>query len=97
MTAVTLDLDVDDAVPYFLTDLDMTLGRLKQVLSAGPPEHRDALLARLLSDAIPSDVWKLTTPGEVWSRWDRIAPRLGWTRPMWTFIFDCWRQDGLVP
>ena len=93
---VTVELDADDAVPYFLTDTDLTLGQLKEILADGPAEKRDALLARLLADAIPSDIRKLTTPQDVWSRWDQVAPRLGWSRPMWTFLFDCWRQDGLV-
>jgi hypothetical protein len=96
MRTITADLDEDESVPYFLTDTNLTLGQVKAILAGGSAEQRDALLARLLAEAFPSDVWKLTTPQVVWSRWDRIAPRLGWSRPMWTFVFECWRQHGLV-
>lgn len=93
---VTVELDRDEAIPYFLTDTDLTLGRVEEILADREHPQRDALLARLLADAIPSDIWKLTTPQEIWSRWDHVIHRLGWLRPMWTFIFDCWRRGGLV-
>jgi hypothetical protein len=93
---ITVDLGDESGVPYFLTDLAITLRRFKEALRDGPEATRDALLARLLADARPPDVWKFTTPQRVWERWDRIAPRLGWSRPMWSYLFECWRRDGLV-
>ncbi|MEJ7721557.1 MAG: hypothetical protein WKF58_14480 [Ilumatobacteraceae bacterium] len=41
-----------------------------------------------MREARDTDVWKFTTPREVWRRWNEIAPQLGRRREFWRFLFE---------
>ena len=93
---LTTDLDKAEAVPYFLWDEPMTVAELKRRLANGSPSERTRLLAKILREARDTDVWKFTSPEEVWYRWDEIAPQLGRRRAFWEFLLGRWRKEGLI-
>lgn len=82
--------------PDFLWDRDIPAETFRRVVNdADAPEH-DAWLALLLREAPPKQVWDWTTPQHVNTHLSRIAPRLGRTRAFWIWLFDGWRELGLV-
>lgn len=95
---VLLSSDLDDAlaVPYFLWDEPMTGAEFKRRLRSASPPEQTRLFAKLLREARDTDVWKFTTPEEVWRRWPDLSPQLGRRRGFWAFLFERWRQEGLL-
>jgi len=57
------DLDDPSAVPYFLWDEPMTVAELRARLRTASPPKRTRLLAKILSEARDTDVWRFTSPG----------------------------------
>jgi len=96
--SVSLSTDLDDltAIPYFLWDEPMTVAEFRQRLTAASPAERNRLLAKLLREARDTDVWKFTSPAEVWRRWPAVARQTGRRRAFWEFILDRWRKEGLI-
>ena len=94
--SLTTDLDDPAGVPYFLWDEPMTVAELESRLNTASPAEQNRLLAKLLREARDTDVWKFTSPDEVWRRWSEVSPQLGRRRPFWQFLIDCWRNEGLI-
>jgi hypothetical protein len=95
-TRLELDLDDDDAIPYFLWDDPMTVRELRARLSSASPPERDRLLGKILREARDPDVWRFTTPGEVAARFDALSRHLGRRRAFWKFLMSTWKQEGLL-
>lgn len=93
---LSTDLEKSSAIPYFLWDAPMTVAELKRRLASGSREEQARLLARILREARDTDVWRFTTPQEVWRRWDELAPLLGRRREFWRFLFEFWEKEGLL-
>ncbi|MBI2900437.1 MAG: hypothetical protein HYY17_09635 [Planctomycetes bacterium] len=93
---LTTDLTRRDVRPYFLWDDDLTVAQFEQALNGPDRERADAYLARLLREAKYEDVWRFVTPQFVADRLAAIVPRLGRSRPLWTFLIRAWRERGLV-
>ena len=89
-------LDDPSAVPYFLWDEPLTVADLRQRLKAASPEERTRLLSKVLREARDTDVWKFTTPQEVYSQWPRLRPYLGRRQAFWDFLLHCWHEAGLL-
>jgi hypothetical protein len=94
--SLSTDLEKTSAVPYFLWDEPMTIAELKRRLASASTEEQVRLLAKILREARDTDVWKFTTPREVWSRWNEIEPMLGRRREFWKFLFESWEKEGLL-
>ena len=73
----------------------MTVGELKQKLNSASVEERNRLLGKILREARDTDVWKFTTPQEVWQNWDKLSPHLGRRREFWKFLLNSWEKGGL--
>lgn len=97
MGPLSHDLDRDDAQPYFIWDVAVTMGELRQRLADPDPAIRALWRARVMREARYQDVWKLLSIGDVLADWARIRPHLGRSRRFWDFLLDGWRQDGLLP
>lgn len=93
---LSTDLDAPSAIPYFLWDDPMTVAELKRRLTSASTAEQTRLLAKILREARDTDVWKFTTPEEVWRRWNEIAPQLGRRREFWKFLFESWHEEGLL-
>lgn len=96
--SVLLSSDVDEplAVPYFLWDEPMTVIEFKRRLRAASAAEQTRLFAKLLREARDIDVWKFTTPEEVWRRWNEISRHLGRRRGFWEFLLQRWGEEGLI-
>lgn len=82
--------------PYFLWDLDWTDERFRQELRAADDATRVELIAKLMRQAKPDDVFEYVSAAEVLRLWDAIVPRLGKQRDFWVWLFGRWRELGLV-
>lgn len=72
----------------------MTVAELKQKLASASGEERIRLLGKILREARDYDVWKFTTPQEVWRNWEAISKHLGRRREFWKFLFEYWEKEG---
>lgn len=90
------DLNTPSAVPYFLWDEPMTVAELKRKLVSASKVEQARLLGKILREARDTDVWKFTTPQEVWRRWNELVPHLGQRREFWQFLFESWEKEGLL-
>ena len=92
---LSLDLEDESAVPYFLWDDPMTLSEFRSRLHrAGRPE-RTLLLGKVLREARDTDVWRFTTPAEVRELWPELERHLGRRQAFWRFLLGRWRQLAL--
>ena len=96
--SVLLSTDLSDpgAIPYFLWDEPMTVSALYERLREPSTPEASRLLGKILREARDPDVWLFTTPAEVASRWNDLAPHLGRRRSFWEFLLNRWREEGLL-
>ena len=95
---VLLSTDLDSAlsIPYFLWDEPMTVAEFRRQLNSASISEQTRLLAKLLREARDTDVWKFTTPKEVWHSWNELSPQLGRRREFWKYLFESWVREGLL-
>ena len=82
--------------PYFLWDRDLSTEELRAILDDPAHPKRLQLLALLLREARPTDVWNYVSPTTVWALWPKLEPRLGRRRALWTWVFESWRELGFL-
>lgn len=95
---VSLSTNLDDlkVIPYFLWDEPMTVEEFRQRLTSASLAEQDRFLTKLLREARDTDVWKFTSPAEVWRRWPAIAGQVGRRRAFWEFLLNRWHSEGLI-
>jgi hypothetical protein len=93
---LSTDLDSPNSVPYFLWDAPMTVAELREKLSSASEEERFRLLGKILREARDYEVWKFTTPQEVWRNWRQISSHLGRRLAFWKSLFEFWDKEGLL-
>ena len=93
---LSTDLDDPEAVPYFLWDEPMTVAELKRRLETASAPEQTRLLAKLLREARDTDVWKFTSPDEIWREWSRVSRHLGRRKSFWEFLLGRWHREGLI-
>ncbi len=76
--------------PYFLWDVDWTEERFVSELATADDDVRVELVAKLMRQAKPDDVFEYVSFPEVQRLWERVEPRLGKQRPFWTWIVAQW-------
>ncbi len=94
--ALSTNLDDPAAIPYFLWDDPMTVAEFRQQLATAAPPEQNRLLGKLLREARDTDVWKFTSPAEVWRKWPQLERHLGRRRAFWEFLLGSWHKDGLI-
>ena len=95
---ITTDTTSPDAVPYFNWDAPITNGEVRRRLRESDEDGKLFWIARIMSEAVYSDVWKyLSLRNDILPRWDGLRRILGRRRPFWEFLIEGWRNDGLVP
>ncbi len=87
----------EDAIPRFLWDRSITRATLREILANPADGRRLHLLATLLREARPDEVWAWITPQAVAAELDTLGPLLGRRRAFWIWLFDGWRSLGLLP
>jgi hypothetical protein len=93
---LSTDLEKASAVPYFLWDEPMTVAEFKRRLAEASAAEQTRLLGKILREARDTDVWKFTTPREVWRNWAQVSKHLGRRREFWKFLFESWEKEGLI-
>jgi len=97
VSAIELDVDRDDAVPYFNWDVATTNAQVRAALAGDDEDLQLFWMARVLSEARYRDVWRyVSLRRDVLPRWERLRPMLGRRRAFWEFLVDGWRSDGLL-
>ena len=76
--------------PYFLWDTDMTLERFEELLRSGEPAVRVHLVAKLMRQAKPDDVFLFIGLEDIGELWAKIQPKLGRTREFWSWWMKRW-------
>ena len=84
-----------DLVP-FAWDRELSPARLRAALADPADPDHDRLLALLLREGRPDEVWRWTTPEHVAAHFARIEARLGRRRAFWRWLLDGWRRLGLL-
>ena len=98
MSRIELDVDRDDAVPYFNWDVPVTNAEVRAALRSGDEDARIFWMARIMSEARVPDVWRyLSLRRDMLPAWERLAPMLGRRRAFWQWLIEGWRSDGLLP
>ena len=77
--------------PYFLWDVETTLAEFRGMLAGDDQEVRAYLIAKLMRQAKPDDVFQFVTVEDIRRAWPRIERHLGRSRPFWTWILGAWR------
>jgi hypothetical protein len=90
------DLDRDDAQPYFIWDLPLTVADLRRYLAHPDPDTRALWMARVMREARYPDVWRFLSLESILAAWPRIERHLGRRRRFWEFLIAGWRHDGLI-
>jgi hypothetical protein len=65
--ALSSNPDDPSAVPYFLWDEPMRVAELRARLRTASPPERTRLLEKILREARDTDVWRFTSPAEVFA------------------------------
>ena len=80
--------------PYFLWDVEMTLGEFVEQLNDPDPEVRAYFTGKLMRQAKPDDVFTFVTVDAILGLWPRLERYLGQTRAFWTWLMATWQAQG---
>lgn len=83
--------------PYFLWDADMTLDQFRAGLRDPDPDVRAYLVAKLMRQAKPDDVFQFVRLADLIELWPRLERFLGRAQPMWRWLLDCWGGETHDP
>ena len=93
---LSTELGRDDAQPYFIWDIPLTVKELRRHLADPNRETRALWMARVMREARYPDVWRFVSLDEVLQLWPSIQRHLGRRRRFWQFLIDGWTEDGLI-
>jgi hypothetical protein len=79
--------------PCFLWDCEMTVDDLRRALRDSEPAGRAYLVAKLMRQAKPDDVFSFVSVGDILKLWDRVEGRLGTARPFWSWLLGRWAEQ----
>ena len=79
--------------PYFLWDMDMTLGRFEELLRTGDLTTRAWLTGKLRRQAKPDDVFQFVSLRTINELWPHLQRHLGRLKAFWTWLLDEWGRE----
>jgi hypothetical protein len=82
--------------PYFLWDCELTLDEFRQKLRSSDAGQRAYLLAKLMRQAKPDDVFQFVSPREIRDSWPQLQRHLGRSREFWAWLLESWKKLGRV-
>ena len=97
MGPLSHDLGRDDAQPYFVWDVPLTVADLRRLLAHPDESTRTLWMARVMREARYQDVWRFLRLADVLPRYSDLRRHLGRSRALWDWLIEGWRNDGLVP
>ena len=84
----------DDDIPYICWDRRWTVGEIRKRLHVHDSDERFRVLAWLMRELKPSEVWYFTSPQAVYAQFDALKPWLGKTRSFWEYLLGTWHELG---
>jgi len=82
--------------PYFLWDCNMTLSEFRNGLQGEDLELKKYLLAKLMRQAKPDDVFYFVSPQTVANMLPKLESMLGNKAPFWRWLISTWKGQGRV-
>ncbi len=86
----------EDQIPYICWDRNWTVGEIRFRLQSQDVVERYRVLAWLMRELKPSEVWHFTSPQAVYSQFDAVKPWLGQSRSFWEYILGTWHELGKI-
>jgi len=86
----------EDSVPYICWDRSWTVGEIRKRLQAEDSTERGRVLAWLMRELKPGEVWLFVTPAQVYQDFASVAPLLGKTRQFWQYLLGTWHELGKI-
>jgi hypothetical protein len=80
--------------PYFLWDCDLTLAEFEARLRDPDPEVRAYLIAKLMRQAKPVDVFQFVTVANIEELWPEVVGQLGESRAFWSWLLGMWQRQA---
>ena len=80
--------------PYFLWDCDLTIAEFEEGLRDPDPDVRAYLVAKLMRQAKPDDVFRFVELTTVRALWPRLVRYLGSSRPFWSWLLETWNRQA---
>lgn len=77
--------------PYFLWDTDLTLQQFEAMLAHGDRATRVYLLAKLMRQAKPDDVFLFAALEQIAELWPDLQHDLGRSEQFWRWLLRQWR------
>ncbi len=78
--------------PYFLWDMDITLEKFQVLLRHPDRKIRAYMIAKLLRQAKPDDVFQFIELKDITENWSAIDKHLGKSREFWKWLLEQWGQ-----
>lgn len=79
--------------PYFLWDCELTLEQFLRELASPEPTRRAYMLAKLMRQAKPEDVFYFVNLRTLQQSWTLVEKHLGASRPFWAWLLERWREE----
>jgi hypothetical protein len=72
--------------------MDLTLAAFRDLLESADDDTKAYLIAKLMRQAKPDDVFAFATLAQITKHWTAIAHQLGSKRDFWQWVLDTWRS-----
>lgn len=86
----------EDHVPYICWDRNWTVGDIRRRLQAQDSAERFHILAWLMRELKPGEVWRFVEPALVFQNFASIEPFLGKSKSFWEYILGTWHELGKI-
>ncbi len=76
--------------PYFLWDVEIDLARFRALIVDVDVSVRAHMIAKLMRQAKPDDVFEFVTVADIVRDWPVIRPQLGKREEFWSWLLHRW-------
>lgn len=93
---ITNNISDEEAIPYFMWDYLLTNKKIKEILQSSDEEKKIWLIAKILRDARFEDIKKLLKINEIYKYKEKLKYRLGHRKKIWDFLFNKYKEYGII-
>jgi hypothetical protein len=86
----------DDHIPYICWDRHWTAGEIRRRLADQDTGERFRVLAWLMRELKPSEVWYFVSPSVMYAHFDAVKPWLGASKNFWEYLLGTWHELGKI-
>ena len=84
----------EDHIPYICWDRKWTVGDIRRRLQAEDSNERFRIMAWLMRELKPSEVWFFLSPAQVYKDLPAIEPFLATSKSFWQYLLGTWHELG---